>query len=95
MHHLKNTICMQIFIVSSDKIRLRGYETLYTYSTSNPKSGLGRFVASVNPQWQVRDAHMPHHEVSCPAVHHAVLARSCKSIRQQPQCMLAATQQDA
>ena len=45
---------MQIFIVSSEKIRLRGYETLYTYSVSNPKSALSRFVFSVNPQWQVR-----------------------------------------
>ena len=44
---------VQIFIVSSEKIRLRGYETLYTYSISNPKSALARFVASVNPQWQV------------------------------------------
>ena len=46
--------CAQIFIVSSEKIRLRGYETLYTYSTSNPKSALARFVASVAPQWQAR-----------------------------------------
>ena len=53
VEHARRCAAAQIFIVSSEKIKLRGYETLYTYSISNPKSSLARFVASVAPQWQV------------------------------------------
>ena len=59
MIKLRAAVLAQIFIVSSEKIRLRGYETLYTYSISNPKSALARFVASVNPQWQVLPPYCP------------------------------------
>ena len=50
--------------MSSEKIKLRGYETLYTYSISNPKSALARFVASVAPQWQVSFRHT---QLGCPS----------------------------
>ncbi|KAK9805607.1 hypothetical protein WJX72_007502 [[Myrmecia] bisecta] len=42
----------KIFIVSSNKIKARGYETLYNYSTSNPRSAITRVVHSVSQPLQ-------------------------------------------
>lgn len=44
---------LQIFVISSKKIQHQGYETLYKYTTRNPKAAVSRYVASVPLQWQV------------------------------------------
>ena len=35
---------MQIFVLSSSRIQQRGYDTLFNYTTANPKSGVSKFV---------------------------------------------------
>lgn len=37
-------LCMQIFVLSSSRIQQRGYDTLFNYTTANPKSGVSKFV---------------------------------------------------
>ena len=44
---------LQIFVISSKKIQHKGYETLYKYTTRNPKAAVSQFVSSVPLQWQV------------------------------------------
>ena len=46
-------VCVQIFVISSQKIQHKGYETLYKYTTRNPKAAVSRYVSSVPLQWQV------------------------------------------
>lgn len=56
MPHLElfwSDLCTQIFIISSEKIQHKGYETLYKYTTRNPKAAVSRYVSSVPLQWQV------------------------------------------
>jgi len=44
---------VQIFIISNKKIQNKGYETLFKYTTRNPKGAVSRYVASVPLHWQV------------------------------------------
>ena len=50
---------LQIFVISSQKIRQKEYETLYKYTTRNPKAAVSRYVSSVPLQWQVCDSAVP------------------------------------
>ena len=44
---------MQIFVLSSSRIQQRGYDTLFNYTTANPKSGVSKFVKQFPPKAQV------------------------------------------
>ena len=50
---------LQIFVISSQKIRQKDYETLYKYTTRNPKAAVSRYVSSVPLQWQVSVSAVP------------------------------------
>lgn len=50
---ISEALYMQIFVISSQKIQHKGYETLYKYTTRNPKAAVSRYVSSVPAQWQV------------------------------------------
>lgn len=45
---------MQIFVLSSSRIQQRGYDTLFKYTTGNPKSGVARLVKKAPPKAQVK-----------------------------------------
>lgn len=44
---------MQIFVLSSSRIQQRGYDTLFKYTTGNPKSGVARLVKKAPLKAQV------------------------------------------
>lgn len=44
---------LQIFVISSDKIQTRGYETLYQFACQNEKSLFGRVVLRAQKRLQV------------------------------------------
>ncbi len=51
--------CTQVFIVSSNKIQERNYETLYKWITRQKGNIITRIVLSVPAPWQVRPS-MPY-----------------------------------
>lgn len=51
---------MQIFVLSSSRIQQRGYDTLFNYTTANPKSGVSKLVKQFPPKAQVSS--MRHNE---------------------------------
>lgn len=44
---------LQIFVLSSSRIQQRGYDTLFNYTTANPKSGVSKFVKQFPLKTQV------------------------------------------
>ena len=44
---------MQIFVLSSSRIQQRGYDTLFNYTTGNPKSGVAKLVKKAPLKAQV------------------------------------------
>ena len=51
---------MQIFVLSSSRIQQRGYDTLFNYTTANPKSGVSKFVKQFPPKAQVSSLGIAH-----------------------------------
>ena len=45
--------CLQIFVMSSHRIQQRGYDTLFKYTTANPKSAISIFVKKFPAKLQV------------------------------------------
>ena len=46
-------LSLQIFVLSSTRIQQRGYDTLFRYTTANPKSGVSRWVKRFPTKAQV------------------------------------------
>ena len=44
---------LQIFVMSSHRIQQRGYDTLFKYTTANPKSAISIFVKKFPAKLQV------------------------------------------
>lgn len=62
LHHACVTTigAMQIFVLSSSRIQQRGYDTLFNYTTANPKSGVSKFVKQFPPKAQVSSLGIAH-----------------------------------
>lgn len=54
------TSAMQIFVLSSSRIQQRGYDTLFNYTTANPKSGVSKFVKQFPPKAQASSLGIAH-----------------------------------
>lgn len=62
---------LQIFVLSSSRIQQRGYDTLFNYTTANPKSGVSKFVKQFPLKRQV------HNAVACSMCGSQLLSQAC------------------
>ena len=65
---------VQIFVLSSSRIQQRGYDTLFNYTTANPKSGVSKFVKQFPIKTQVYTVVTLSLEYSAHCIYEAALA---------------------
>ena len=59
-------MCLQVFVLSQQNVKEKGYVTLFQYMTKNKKSLFARIVMSAPEVLQVHPlTHARHHWVTC------------------------------